>query len=326
MSMCATCEIEARPGSGVCHRCGRPLPETIEAAAAIKPVASPHPSVVNVGAPRSDAATLPSIPVLQGVQPAHHLAEPGPGAASTAGQQAPRPEAIPPPRSSQRRRVGLIMLVLMVAVVLAWVASQVVPGLTREEPVAPAEVKPAALGDSQAMQQGVAPVTSESSPALVSSAGLVAGSVQPETAELLGQLGAPSGRQQVELARHYGAAEAAWGHDDDAVLTELEAVYALDPSYREVVDKLYVALLGLAGRQVGAGDLDGAVATLERAAALAPERAEAQVQLAAMQASTEATGSGGGGQTSQRSDGSGGWRSWYNGSAGPEGVNLPLLR
>jgi hypothetical protein len=284
------------------------------------------------------------------------------------------------------------VLVLVVAVVLAWVASQVVPQLKREEPVAPAEVKPAALGESQAMQPGVALVTSGSSPALASGAGLADGSGQPEMAELLGQagragvaadwtsaiglyerayaqapenediqnglasayqsraearradsdadgaaanftaaeklgqLGAPSGRQQVELARHYGAAEAAWGHDDDAVLTELEAVYALDPSYREVVDKLYVALLGLAGRQVRAGDLDGAVATLERAAALAPERAEAQVQLAAMQASPEATGSGGGGQTSQRSDGSSGWRSWFSGSAGPEGVKLRLLR
>ena len=295
----------------------------------------------------------------------------------------PLREPIPTTRPSQRRRVGLILVALgLAALVLAWVASQVVPGLTRQEPVAPAAVRPAAPGNSQAVKPSVTPASSGSSAAPVgaaSSTALAAGAGQTEAAELLGQAGqaasaadwttaiglyeqaggqapvnedtqnrlasayqsraqvrlagsdfdgaaadftaaeklgqpgGPSGRQQVELARRYAAAEAAWGQDDDVVLTELEAVYRLDPSYREIVDKLYAALLGLAGRQFQAGNLDGAIATLARAVELAPERAEAQAQLAAMQPSTEATGADTGGQSSSRSGGSGGgWRSWLD--------------
>ena len=126
-------------------------------------------------------------------------------------------------------------------------------------------------------------------------------------AEKLGQPGAADGRKQAELARHYAAAEAAWGYDDDTVLRELEAVYALDPSYREVVEKLYAALLGLADRQVAAGDVDGATATLERALALAPDRPEAQAQLTALHPPAESETAG------QSSTSSGGdWRSLWN--------------
>ena len=101
------------------------------------------------------------------------------------------------------------------------------------------------------------------------------------------------GPRQAELAAHYAAAEAAWGHDDDAVLRELEAVYALDPGYRDVVEKLYAALIARADRQASAGDLDGARATLARAVKLAPERPEASDALAALDPTPVPSASGG---------------------------------
>ncbi|MCC7104162.1 MAG: hypothetical protein IT307_03390 [Chloroflexi bacterium] len=91
---------------------------------------------------------------------------------------------------------------------------------------------------------------------------------------------AQAGRRDAILGGRYAAAEAAWGHDDARVLAELEAIYAENPAYRDVADKLYAALIARANAQIAAGDLGGARETVERALAVAPDRPEARDLLA----------------------------------------------
>lgn len=93
---------------------------------------------------------------------------------------------------------------------------------------------------------------------------------------------AEAGEREARLAGHYAAAEAAWGKDDETVLRELEAAYAIDPAYRDVREKLYAALISRANAQVAAGDRDGARASLTRAVEVDPTRGEAPSMLASL--------------------------------------------
>src|SRR4051812_835210 len=142
MRTCTSCQVEAHPGSGVCHQCGRPLPETVEAAAAIKPAPLPRSAGTNGGAPNPSATTLPGGITLPSVprppaattlpaSPALQVStrgprtEPSASSAPTVERPAPQREAVAPARPSRRRGNLLILAALGLVLLLAGAASLV---------------------------------------------------------------------------------------------------------------------------------------------------------------------------------------------------------
>jgi serine/threonine-protein kinase len=82
-------------------------------------------------------------------------------------------------------------------------------------------------------------------------------------------------RREVDLAQGWAAMEAAWGKDDEAAIRAARQVFAIDPTYRGIREKLYSLLVAKADRQIEAGDRDGAAQTLAEARNVDPSRGEA---------------------------------------------------
>jgi eukaryotic-like serine/threonine-protein kinase len=88
-----------------------------------------------------------------------------------------------------------------------------------------------------------------------------------------------AGQRQVLLAKHWRAMEAAWGNDDGAALAAALELFRIDPTYRDIRDKLYALQIVQADRLLGAGDQQGAYTVLMQALETKPDGEEARARL-----------------------------------------------
>jgi tetratricopeptide (TPR) repeat protein len=89
----------------------------------------------------------------------------------------------------------------------------------------------------------------------------------------------PDQLRQAELAAPYIWGDLMWDTDLTTAMKELEKVYRIDPSYRQVQDKLYSGYITQADQAIQRGDTDSATKILTTAKQVNPNRPEAQERL-----------------------------------------------
>jgi hypothetical protein len=89
-------------------------------------------------------------------------------------------------------------------------------------------------------------------------------------------------KQQSTLQKRWDAMEAAWGKDEDATLAAAEEIFAADPEFRDVRQKLYALLVARGNRLAESGDRAAGMAALERARVVYPAGQEAAQSLVAL--------------------------------------------
>ncbi|MCC7103550.1 MAG: protein kinase [Chloroflexi bacterium] len=89
----------------------------------------------------------------------------------------------------------------------------------------------------------------------------------------------PTELREAELAAPYLWAELTWKLDQVIALAEYEKAYRLDPSFRDVKDKVYSAYITLAGQQAQQGNRDTALGYLTKARGVDPSRPEADAMM-----------------------------------------------
>jgi tetratricopeptide (TPR) repeat protein len=90
---------------------------------------------------------------------------------------------------------------------------------------------------------------------------------------------ARDGQNQIILAKDWRTMETAWGNNDDAALVAGQEIARIDPTYRDIRDKLYALLIARADRLLAAGDRDGAYGSLMQGLEVRPDGAEARERL-----------------------------------------------